>query len=73
MKEAIPFMEFKQNPYAVLLTTSMGGHLSWFESGGGRWFAEPVRQNMHVDQGWDKLTTGLGKPIPDEIGPRHQP
>ena len=41
-KEAIPFGEFKQNPYTVLCTTSMGGHLGWFEIGGGRWFAKPV-------------------------------
>ena len=42
VKEAIPFGEFRQNPFAVLCTTSLGGHLSWFESGGGRWFAKPV-------------------------------
>lgn len=39
---AIPYQEFKQNPYAVLCTTSLGGHLSWFENNGGRWFAKPV-------------------------------
>jgi hypothetical protein len=26
----------------VLLTTNWGGHLSWFEVGGGRWFAKAV-------------------------------
>ncbi|KAK4127932.1 AB-hydrolase YheT [Parathielavia appendiculata] len=40
--DAIPFEEFKQNPYTVLLTTSLGGHLSWFEVGGGRWHAKPI-------------------------------
>ncbi|KAL2262473.1 hypothetical protein VTK26DRAFT_1204 [Humicola hyalothermophila] len=40
--EAIPFQEFKQNPYTVLCTTSLGGHLSWFEIGGGRWHARPI-------------------------------
>lgn len=40
--DAIPFQEFTQNPYTVLLTTSLGGHLSWFEIGGGRWHARPV-------------------------------
>ncbi|KAK4137975.1 AB-hydrolase YheT [Trichocladium antarcticum] len=40
--EAIPFQEIKQNPYTVLCTTSMGGHLSWFELGGGRWHAKPI-------------------------------
>lgn len=42
VKEAIPFREFQQSPFGVLCTTSLGGHLSWFESGGGRWFAKPV-------------------------------
>lgn len=44
MNEAIPYAEFKQNPYAVLCTTSLGGHLSWFEfgNGGQRWHAKPV-------------------------------
>ncbi len=42
VKEAIPFGEFQQSLFTVLCTTSLGGHLSWFESGGGRWFAKPV-------------------------------
>ncbi|KAL2136798.1 hypothetical protein VTI74DRAFT_1450 [Chaetomium olivicolor] len=40
--DAIPFQEFTQNPYTVLLTTSLGGHLSWFEIGGGRWHPKPI-------------------------------
>ena len=74
VKEAIPFMEFRKNPFAVLLTTTMGGHLSWFESGGGRWFAKPVCQNMHAYavRICDKLTISLGKPISREAGPRYQ-
>lgn len=42
MNEAVPYQEFKQNPYAVLCVTSLGGHLSWFEFGGTRWHARPV-------------------------------
>ncbi|KAF4977640.1 hypothetical protein FZEAL_5862 [Fusarium zealandicum] len=42
VKEAIPFEEFQQNPNTILLTTSLGGHLCWFETGGGRWFPKPV-------------------------------
>jgi len=38
--EALPRCEVKQTPYGVLCTTSLGGHLSWFELGGGRWFAK---------------------------------
>ena len=39
-------MEVEQTPYAVLCTTSLGGHLSWFETGGGRWHAKPVRETI---------------------------
>jgi hypothetical protein len=42
VKEAIPYEEFRQNPDTILLTTSMGGHLCWFESGGSRWYCKPV-------------------------------
>ncbi|KAI9841043.1 MAG: hypothetical protein M1838_003793 [Thelocarpon superellum] len=41
-KKGIPYEEFTQNPYAVLCTTSKGGHLAWFESDGGRWFVKPI-------------------------------
>jgi len=38
--EAIPRQEFLQTPYGVLCTTSLGGHLAWFETQkGGRWMA----------------------------------
>lgn len=42
MAGAIPYQEFKANPYTVCLTTSLGGHLAFFEVGGGRWHAKPV-------------------------------
>ncbi|KAI8181484.1 putative esterase [Colletotrichum sp. SAR 10_86] len=42
VEEAIPYEEFQKNPYTVLCTTSLGGHLCWFEPGGGRWHAKPV-------------------------------
>lgn len=41
-KEAIPYEEFKQNPYTVLCSTSLGGHLGFFEIDGTRWHARPV-------------------------------
>ena len=56
--EALPFEEFRQNPMTVLVTTSLGGHLSWFESGGGRWFAKPVSNfllRMAKEIDFDKL------------------
>lgn len=42
VNEALPRCEVQQTPYAVLCTTALGGHLSWFELGGGRWFAKAV-------------------------------
>ncbi|EHL01640.1 putative esterase [Glarea lozoyensis 74030] len=41
-KEALPYQEVQKNPYTVLCTTSLGGHLSWFELGGGRWHSRPA-------------------------------
>ncbi|KAJ5504809.1 AB-hydrolase YheT [Penicillium fimorum] len=40
--EALPYQEMTQTPYGVMLTTSWGGHLGWFELGGSRWFVKPV-------------------------------
>jgi uncharacterized protein len=37
--EACPREEIRQNPHVILCSTSLGGHLSWFELGGERWFA----------------------------------
>lgn len=42
VNEAIPYREFETNPYTVCLTTSLGGHLAFFEMGGGRWHSKPV-------------------------------
>lgn len=39
---AVPYDEIRLNPYVVMCATSGGGHLSWFEWGGGRWHAKPV-------------------------------
>ncbi|KAI5862782.1 AB-hydrolase YheT [Durotheca rogersii] len=39
---ALPYAEAATTPYAVLCTTSLGGHLGWFEVGGGRWHTKPV-------------------------------
>jgi len=38
--EALPREEVQQTPYGVLCTTETGGHLSWFELGGTRWFTK---------------------------------
>jgi uncharacterized protein len=40
--QALPYAEAQQNPFTVLCTTSLGGHLGWFEFNGNRWHSKPV-------------------------------
>ncbi|EMR65823.1 putative alpha beta fold family protein [Eutypa lata UCREL1] len=47
--QALPYGEAAQNPYTVLCTTSLGGHLGWFEVGGGRWHAKPMAFEVDLD------------------------
>ncbi|KAJ4147980.1 hypothetical protein LMH87_002471 [Akanthomyces muscarius] len=44
---ALPYQEFRQNPNTILLTTSLGGHLCWFEWGGSRWLTKPVNNFLN--------------------------
>ncbi|KAJ5279968.1 hypothetical protein N7478_005340 [Penicillium angulare] len=46
--EALPYQEMTQTPYGVMLTTSWGGHLGWFEAGGSRWFVKPVNNFLNT-------------------------
>ena len=55
VNEALPRNEVKQTPYGVLCTTSLGGHLSWFELGGGRWFAKAVSTPDPLRRLWSHL------------------
>jgi hypothetical protein len=55
VNEALPRNEVKQTPYGVLCTTSLGGHLSWFELGGGRWFAKAVSTPDPLHRLWSRL------------------
>ncbi|KAG8532131.1 uncharacterized protein KY384_003770 [Bacidia gigantensis] len=58
--EALPLQEIKQNPWTVLCTTSRGGHLGWFESGGDRWFTKPAcrfLQRMSEGVDFEKLSS----------------
>lgn len=41
-REGLPFSEIQRTPYGVMVTTSWGGHLGWYELGGDRWFVKPV-------------------------------
>ncbi|KAL4780541.1 Alpha/Beta hydrolase protein [Aspergillus varians] len=45
---ALPFQEIAQTPYGVMMTTSWGGHLGWFEFGGDRWFVKPVTNFLNM-------------------------
>ncbi|KAI2791794.1 hypothetical protein POX_c04673 [Penicillium oxalicum] len=47
-RNALPFQEMTQTPYGVMLTTSWGGHLGWFELGGERWFVKPVTSFLNT-------------------------
>ncbi|KAL9116536.1 MAG: hypothetical protein Q9187_006941 [Circinaria calcarea] len=72
--EAIPYEEFKQTPHAVLCTTSLGGHLSWFEVGGSRWFAKPATQFlMKIANEFDYLQSGSIIDGDSEIGVEASP
>jgi hypothetical protein len=42
---AVPYEEIKLTPYIVMCATSIGGHLSWFELGGDRWYSRAVRSH----------------------------
>ncbi|MCJ1483883.1 hypothetical protein MMC06_004051 [Schaereria dolodes] len=66
--ECLPLEEFKQNHYAVLCTTSLGGHLSWFESGGGRWFVKPATQFLIKMAGDIDLSKLSMQKIKDDTG-----
>lgn len=36
-KDCIPYIESRKNPYTILSTTSLGGHLGWFQRGNSCW------------------------------------
>ena len=68
-KEALPFQEILQTPYAVLCTTTTGGHLSWFESGGGRWFVKPVSTTRFYEISFGELISISGCRFLENDGP----
>ncbi|KAK0661752.1 putative esterase [Lasiodiplodia hormozganensis] len=76
VKEAIPFGEFKQNPYAVLCSTSLGGHLSWFQSNGDRWFAKAsvaFLKKMAEDADFDATKSLNAQNANGSVGGRGKP
>lgn len=43
---SLPMEESRINPYVLVITTTVGGHLGWFDYKLGRWYAEPVARLM---------------------------
>jgi len=41
----LPFREIEKSPWVVLATTG-GGHVGWFETGARRWYVQPVKQYL---------------------------
>lgn len=41
-QRSLPYDEVKQNPYVLMITTTIGGHLGWFNMVGKRWYAAPM-------------------------------
>lgn len=64
---AVPYEEIRQNPYVVMCATSGGGHLSWFELGGGRWHMKPSVGFLNAMREIDFSKTE--KPMVGEKGP----
>ncbi|KAK6071670.1 hypothetical protein SCUP234_09591 [Seiridium cupressi] len=63
-EEALPYGEIMSNPYAVLCTTSLGGHLGWFEPSGARWHTRPVTNFMNYmafEAKLDKIKSSVGE------------
>jgi hypothetical protein len=74
--EAIPYEEFKQNPCTILCCTNWGGHLSWFQFGGRRWFADAVvafLTNLHDEIDIDALPAGKKVEANGEVPTRKYP
>ncbi|KAL2069341.1 hypothetical protein VTL71DRAFT_15679 [Oculimacula yallundae] len=46
-EECLPFANARLNPYCVLCTTTLGGHLGWFELGGNRWVTRAAERFLN--------------------------
>ncbi|KKO99605.1 hypothetical protein THAR02_08277 [Trichoderma harzianum] len=53
----LPIEEAKANPYVVLVVTSFGGHLGWFQQDGSRWFIQAIYNTLQ--QFWEKVESVL--------------
>lgn len=51
--KSLPFSEVRLNPYAHMVTTSVGGHLGWFDYSHNRWYPEPVLKLFQALTSWE--------------------
>lgn len=40
--ESLPYREIESNPYTMLIESSKGGHVAWFDAKGERWYQDPL-------------------------------
>ncbi|CDO92888.1 unnamed protein product [Kluyveromyces dobzhanskii CBS 2104] len=45
--EALPYREVQSNPYTLMLTTTRGGHIGWFDMKLDRWYVKPLCKLLH--------------------------
>ncbi|CAH00427.1 putative carboxylic ester hydrolase [Kluyveromyces lactis] len=45
--EALPYREVQSNPYTLMLTTTRGGHIGWFDMNLDRWYVKPLCRLLH--------------------------
>ncbi|QIX01664.1 hypothetical protein AMS68_007181 [Peltaster fructicola] len=66
--EAVPYEEFRHSPWVVMVASSGGGHLGWFEIGGGRWHAKPIANWLNAMANVD--FQHIEAPRMNHVGPR---
>lgn len=51
--KSLPEPEVRENPYTMMVTTSVGGHLGWFDYLGRRWYPVPLSKLFkELDDNW---------------------
>ncbi|SCU95880.1 LAMI_0F04214g1_1 [Lachancea mirantina] len=40
--QSLPLREFQDNPYLLMVQSSKGGHIGWFDATGERWYLDPL-------------------------------
>ena len=45
--ESLPYREVQCNPFTMMITTTRGGHIGWFDVNLERWYGKPVCELLH--------------------------